>query len=77
MRLEPIFKNNKLSSKSDKNKEILNLLSKKHKLDRTLQISLEKEMYNKSCQSNESNEATFSFSNTLKLNSNIIIKKKI
>jgi hypothetical protein len=81
MRLEPIFKNNKISSNSQKNNEVMNLLNKKHKLDRTLQISLEKEKANmhvhNSNKIHNENNGNFSFSSTLKLNNNIIIKKKV
>ncbi len=81
MRLEPIFKNNKFSSNSNKNNEIITLLNKKHKLDRSLQISLEKEKVNLNLENSKKifteNCSHFSFSSTLKLSNNIIIKKKI
>lgn len=81
MRLEPIFRKNKLSSNSNKNNEIITLLNKKHKLDRSLQISLEKEKANLNLENSKKifteNCSHFSFSSTLKLSNNIIIKKKI
>ncbi len=76
LRLEPIFKNNKLYSNREKNDEIINLLKKKQMLDRNLQFSLEKERSNLI---REQSLNLGSFTNSLKIGNhiNLTIKKKI
>jgi hypothetical protein len=66
LRLEPIMTNNIRLTKHEKVKECQLLLQKKHLMDRTLQISLERMQTNKIDR----------FENMFKLKSNITIKKK-
>ncbi len=73
IRLEPIFsqksynKSNMISADQRNNCEFINLLNKKHKIDRKLQLSFESAM---------KNSYENKFSNLMKLNVCLQLKKK-
>ncbi len=67
MRFQPIFGSNKKFNKPEKIKEITNLLQKKHLMDRSLQISLERM---------QSHKREDPLAKSFKIKSNLTIKKK-